>query len=612
MKGVIKRVCIILIFLLPLNLKGQDYGWWKNMGTGRCNGIFVGPGGAVYVAGRKSDSFAVFKFTSDGIKKWVYEHGHSQYGEEAYDVIRGSDGNIYICGKTIVSYTYGPTDMFTVLSLKSDGSFRWIYTFNTEHGGQAEKIIEGSDGNIYVCGFVDREVNNDSRRSAILISLTKSGNFRWKYEVQVNGSFPDYDAYFMDIYAGSNGNIYGVISIRNPGQTNGWDIQVVSLTINGQENWVYNYHGQNKDFAWEMDGDENNNLYICAESVDANGIPKFTVISLNSNGGLRWVYTPQDAYSGTAMSIVYGDDGNVYVTGALNYQSSVYGTSSQESYSNNFINKTEYILNVLKSPNNQIGVVSLTSDGNENWKYIYDGPASLNDLGVSIDYGYDGNIYVAGYSNGINTQRDFTVIKVLNNGKEGWVFRKDVGVNDFTQAIYARTQYGVFAGGFVKDYDLGDFVISKVHLQATLIWPNSPNIVLEERKTYYIRYSGYSLARIKEAAAWFSPDGGANWTKKLGSKSYLPYPTEVTDDSIEWIVDVEPTLQGRVKVILHGKAYSRVNKVSNYNLKVLPAKPTFLSSFSDCPYTMTYRVNDKFFDFTLKNCYNTLVKNKKV
>ena len=48
----------------------------------------------------------------------------------------------------------------------------------------------------------------------------------------------------------------------------------------------------------------------------------------------------------------------------------------------------------------------------EQWVYRYNGPGNGNDQANSIIYGLDDNIYVAGYSTGIGTGEDFTVISL--------------------------------------------------------------------------------------------------------------------------------------------------------------------------------------------------------
>ena len=100
----------------------------------------------------------------------------------------------------------------------------------------------------------------------------------------------------------------------------------------------------------------------------------------------RWVYRYNGLGNGwdRATSIVYGSDGNIYAAG----------------YS------------VGSGTNFDFTVISLTSSGDTNWVYRYNGPGNSDDRAYSIVYGSDGNIYAAGASYGIGTDYDFTVISL--------------------------------------------------------------------------------------------------------------------------------------------------------------------------------------------------------
>jgi hypothetical protein len=91
------------------------------------------------------------------------------------------------------------------------------------------------------------------------------------------------------------------------------------------------------------------------------------VISIDTTGAENWVYT----YNGTenfydvAHAIVYGLDGNIYAAG-----------SCEET-----LTLQDFI------------VISLTTEGDTNWIYRYNGPGTAGNLAFSIVYGSDDNIY---------------------------------------------------------------------------------------------------------------------------------------------------------------------------------------------------------------------------
>jgi len=100
-------------------------------------------------------------------------------------------------------------------------------------------------------------------------------------------------------------------------------------------------------------------------------------------------------YLDFATSTVYGSDDNIYVAG-YNWHPITYG----DWY-----------------------VISLDTTGNSNWVYCYNGPANWQDMGYSIVYGGDSNIYSAGYSTHSPENWDFTVISLTTAGNTNWIYR---------------------------------------------------------------------------------------------------------------------------------------------------------------------------------------------
>ncbi|MEO0231206.1 MAG: hypothetical protein ABIM29_01545 [candidate division WOR-3 bacterium] len=106
---------------------------------------------------------------------------------------------------------------------------------------------------------------------------------------------------------------------------------------------------------------------------------------------------------------------------------------------------------------------------------------------------------------------------------------------------------------------------------------------MEENNIKYIKYYVFSTIGVKKVEAWFSPDGGQNWSSWLGGNIYDDHPHSVRD-SIKWKITQEPTFHGRVKIILiHANNYMS-EYISQYDFTILPAKPTNLSANSSYPY----------------------------
>ncbi len=140
----------------------------------------------------------------------------------------------------------------------------------------------------------------------------------------------------------------------------------------------------------------------------------------------RWVYRyngPADS-SDLCYSIAVGPDTNVYAAG---YSHGI-GTSRD------------------------FTAVSLTASGSERWVYRYDGPGSSSDEAYSIAVGSDGNLYAAGYSIGVGTSRDFTVVSLTDSGAERWVYRYEGLTNhlDDAYSITVAPDGNLYAAGWTS------------------------------------------------------------------------------------------------------------------------------------------------------------------
>src|SRR5215204_2989879 len=101
--------------------------------------------------------------------------------------------------------------------------------------------------------------------------------------------------------------------------------------------------------------------------------------------------------------IAVDNQGNVYVTGNSN--------------------------RVAVSPDNtiisigDIKTIKYNKLGQQLWVATYNGPADLEDIGMSIALDAAGNVYVSGTSEKASKNTDIVVIKYNNNGVEQWVSR---------------------------------------------------------------------------------------------------------------------------------------------------------------------------------------------
>ena len=89
--------------------------------------------------------------------------------------------------------------------------------------------------------------------------------------------------------------------------------------------------------------------------------------------------------------------------------------------------------------------------GNTVWYRTYNGPASQDDKVYAITVDRENNIYVAGYSTGIGTGTDMTVIKYSSSGSRRWIgtYNSTANGDDVAYDIAVDDSFNVYITGFV-------------------------------------------------------------------------------------------------------------------------------------------------------------------
>jgi uncharacterized delta-60 repeat protein len=419
---------------------------------------------------------------------WEYQYNGPASGpDSARALVYGADGNIYVAGTSSGS---GTGYDFTVLSLTVNGDTNWTYRYNGTGNGDdlARAITYGTDGNIYVGGSC---VQTGTGYDLLIISLNaETGDTNWTYKYAGTLMPAGYDISYSIVY-GEDGNIYAA-GMSESGPTNyKYDIFVVSVTNTGTERWTYQYNRSGEsylnDYAYSIDyGD--GNVYV-AGYAEAVGVSRdFTVISLVAEtGDTNWIR----CYNGTnnsvdqASSIVYGEDGNIYAAGQISntgtfqdfavvscdtngntnwiYQYSGSANSSDDAFSIDYgTDGNIYAAGYIRGSNqSDFAVISLTSAGDTNWTYTYDGTANNNDQAHSVVYGADGNIYAAGVSYNTGAHYDFTVISLTEEGDTNWTYLYNGSSNtsDGARSIVYGANGGIYAAGYCNGTSMDIFVM---------------------------------------------------------------------------------------------------------------------------------------------------------
>ncbi|MCK4673625.1 T9SS type A sorting domain-containing protein [candidate division WOR-3 bacterium] len=360
--------------------QGIDNSVGRAITYGNDNNIYAA--GNSYVETWDTD-FLVISLTPMGDTNWVYSYeGLADNRDEALSIAYGSDSNIYITGYCCDNYN-DYRDII-VISLSPAGDTNWIYRYDRPANSwdMAYSIIYGIDGNIYAAGHSN---GVGTFLDATIISLSPAGNTNWIY--RYDGSIHDDDVVYS-ITQDSVGNLYAAGYSRTGAVS--YDFIVISMTIDGDTNWIYRYdesiYSFNEGLAVTYGND--GNIYAAGYTTipNSSGI-KFTVISFTTGGDTNWLYQHDAAgdTTGKAYALTYGLDGNIYASG--------------------------YLLPYVGG--RRFAVISLSPAGNVNWVYTHEESSVAWNEAFSVVYGNDGNIYAAGRTLADpNNYYDLTVVSI--------------------------------------------------------------------------------------------------------------------------------------------------------------------------------------------------------
>ncbi|MBK8550012.1 MAG: SBBP repeat-containing protein [Ignavibacteria bacterium] len=188
------------------------------------------------------------------------------------------------------------------------------------------------------------------------------------------------------------------------------------------EEWVSRYNGppgNNNDYGYSVAADGSGNVYVTGSSKGSATGDDYSTVKYNSAGAQQWVrrYNGPGNSEDLAYRIKVDVSGNVYVTGAST------GSGTGHDYA----------------------TIKYNSSGDSIWVRRYNGSGNSGDDAYALAVDISGNVYVAGYSTGING--DYVTIKYNSSGDSLWVRRANWGVNDVATSISVDGSGNVYVTG---------------------------------------------------------------------------------------------------------------------------------------------------------------------
>ena len=493
-----------------------------------------------------------------------------------------------------------------VFGVGNSASYKPVtYDFVTQFGDVGEEyteslVVDGS-GNMYIVGDYqgtvdfDPGVGVDNHTSIgdsdiVIIKLDDNGDYVWAKSVGGTGAdFP------FDVALDSNGDLCivgqfenlvdfdpSVVGISDELSNGQEDVFILKLDSDGNFIWVEIVGGTDRDRAYAVDTDVNDNIYVTGTfrlTTDFNpqgAVANLTsiagddlfVLKLDSSGIYQWAKSIGGTDTDRSYDIAVDDSGNVYTTGefalTVDFDPGV------------------GVDNHVASNLGGVFVSKLDTDGNHVWASTASGALSSQGYGIAVDD--SGNVYTTGYSSdtmdfdpGAGTAnvtnfggRDIFLWKLDSNGDYVWAKGMGSTQSDFAQSIALDDQNNIYiAGSFddTVDFDPGvgtfnmtsageaDIFVSKFTPAGEFIWANSMGGTLRDRAlnifvtTHLNLYNTIYTSGYFNGTADFDPGVGvANLTSNGAEDMFIHRMQTVIDPTLPTATSIVPVTTGPTNV----------------------------------------------------------------
>ena len=357
--------------------------------------------------------YATIKYDSNGNELWAARYnGLGNNIDEANALAVDGAGNVYVTGGSRGDRGNGIREDYTTIKYDGNGDELWVarYTGPGDGDNTATALAVDGKGNVYVTG------QSNSQKGDLDFATVKydsEGREIWVARYNGPGNNVDgADALVVD----STGNVY--VTGNSRGNKGHDDYATIKYDTNGNELWVARYDGGS---STAMAVDSVGNVYVTGFSRANNDLNGYLTIKYDNAGNQLW--TAAYNFPGSGDHVAYGiavdSEGNVCVTGR------------------SFGEKYDY------------ATVKYDSQGNELWVARYNGSADRGDQATSLAVDTEGNVYVTGRSDNENRDRDYTTLKYDTDGKLLWEARytgEDNG-NNMAEALAVDDEGNVYIAG---------------------------------------------------------------------------------------------------------------------------------------------------------------------
>jgi len=387
-------------------------------------------------------------------------------------------------------------------------AFQWARAYNGSAGnldyGRALKLDH--NGNAYLCGTV---TDTGTAKDIAIIKYDGAGTQQWAaiYNGDDNG-----DDWAYGLVLDDSGNVYATGSVATA--TSGKDFITVKFDAAGTFKWArqYNGPGNQDDVANHIAIDPRGNVIVTGISKGDTTADDYATIKYSPGGTQIWLkrYNGPANDVDDARTMTADKEGNIYVSGGSK------GIS------------TDY----------DFATVKYDSSGNEKWVARYDGPLHDYDLVYyqgAVVADTLGNVYITGYSTGLDSALDMTTVKYDATGSQVWAkrFSAEAGGNNYADAISIDDSLNVYVTGAAyitgHNYDLATIKYDASGTQAWASfyngtgddWDEAYGVTTDHGGNVYIvgRSTGISTS-ADFTIIRYDPSGAESWVQRYDHTGY--------------------------------------------------------------------------------------------
>jgi uncharacterized delta-60 repeat protein len=396
---------------------------WVDFYDGRANGLdsavamVVDGSGNVIVTGASdggdvSRDYTTLKYSSTGEMLWIRRYSDTP---KKYAMPRGAavdgNGNVFVTGLSQgTNYSF-----YATVAYSSGGLSLWTNYYGGTSGGNPRAVAVDANGNVFVTGT---SAGVDTADDYATVAYTGTGVPLWTNRYATIR--PDVA---QALAVGPNGNVvvtgYSMASNYTP------DYVTVAYSGAGVPLWTNMYNGPTggDDYPKAVAIDGADNAIITGTSA-----PDSATIKYSSSGTPLWT----NRFQGLATALAVDNTGKVIVTGSVNNGSSY-----------------------------DYATVAYSGEGLPLWTNIYGGPGTSDDRATAVGVDGAGNVFVTGYGGTLDV--DFVTIAYSSSGVPLWTNRYNgpaagrdqpcgLAVASNGELIVAGSSDGAYSGRVVYDY----------------------------------------------------------------------------------------------------------------------------------------------------------------